>query len=367
MQIVSVKSQNALSGVQQNLREGDFVFARVLKNLGGGNYLISFAGGRFAARSAQSLVQGQTFRAQISLAGGSVALKIVSGQNAQGGDNLVKTFSALSPEAREFLAALGLPADSVSAKILQSMMQQGAKLDPRLMQKVRRLSQKFKGRESEAAEAALALEEKGVDSESLALDQIMGALDGDESQKGQDGQNAQGQEGGGQDQNGSQGQKDGQASDYGQILGEVKRFFSFAENFPQEKIDGLAVFNHLRGKGEAGQKGWVFFPFEYTIAGDGQKGAEEGKGALRLYLDYEKRSLEKMVINFKSICANFYFVVYLEGKKVRKLIVSGADQKNLEELKNSFGRDVKVEAADLEEISTFGAEDLPIFGVEGFA
>lgn len=365
MQIISVKSQGALSGVQQNLREGDFVFARVLKNLGGGNYLISFSGGRFAARSTQNLVQGQTFRAQISLAGGSVALKIVSGQNAQGGDNLVKTFSALSPEAREFLAALGLPADSVSAKILQSMMQQGAKLDPRLMQKVRRLSQKFKGRESEAAEAALALEEKGVDSESLALDQIMDALDGGEG--GEAGQNAQGQEGGGQDQNVSQGPKDGQASGYGQILGEVKRFFSFAENFPQEKIDGLAVFNHLRGKGEAGQKGWVFFPFEYKVSGESQNGAEEGKGTLRLYLDYEKRSLEKMAISFKSICANLFFVVYLKDKKVRKLIVSGAGQENLEELRNSFGRDVKVEVADLDEISTFGVEDLPIFGVEGFA
>ncbi|MBR5095921.1 MAG: hypothetical protein IK094_02310, partial [Treponema sp.] len=191
------------------------------------------------------------------------------------------------------------------------------------------------------------------------------ALDGKEGGEGQAGQNAQGQEGGQED--GSQGQNNGQAFDYAQILGEVKRFFSFAEGLSQEKIDGLALFNHLRGKGESGQKGWVFFPFEYQIKGGPQNEAEEGKGALRLYLDYEKRSLEKMVINFKSICANLFFALYLEGKKVRKLIVSGAGQENLEELKNSFGRDVKVEVADLEEISTFGAEDLPIFGVEGFA
>lgn len=365
MQIVSVKSQSALSGVQKNLREGDFVFARVLKNLGGGNYLVSFAGGRFAAMSAQNLVAGQTFKAQVFLESGGLVLKIVPGGDAQGGgENFVKAFSALSPEAQEFLAALGLPADNVSARILQHLTQSGSKLDARLMQKVRRLAQRFKGREAEAAEAALALEEKGVDSESSALDQIMDALGGKE------GGEAGSQEGGqqdGQDQKDSKAQEQGQACDYAQILGEVKRFFSFAEGLSQEKIDGLALFNHLRGKGETGQKGWVFFPFEYQIKGGPQDEAEEGKGTLRLYLDYERRSLEKMVINFKSICANLFFALYLKDKKVRKLIVSGAGQENLEELKNSFGRDVKVEVADLEEISTFGAEDLPIFGVEGFA
>ena len=329
--------------------------------------MVSFAGGRFVARSTQNLVAGQTFKAQISLSADGVVLKMVPSANeAGGGENLVKAFSALSPEAGEFLAALGLPVDSVSAKILQAMTQQGAKLDPRLMQKVRRAALKFKGRETEAAEAALALEEKGMDCESAALDQIMDALEGKEGSA--DGEPSN-QNGGGQEDS-SQGPESGQSNavDYGQILAEVKRFFSFAESGAlQKNADGLALFNHLRGKGQSGQNGWVFFPFEYQIKGGSQNEAEKGTGDLRLYLDYEKGSLEKMVINFKSICAKMFFALYLENKKVRKLIVSGADQKNLEELKNSFGRDVKVEVADLEDVSAFGAEDLPIFGVEGFA
>ncbi|MBO4546495.1 MAG: hypothetical protein J5700_02850 [Treponema sp.] len=344
--------------------------------------MVSFAGGRFAARSAQSLVEGQTFRAQISLQGQSVALKIAGGQGlqAQGGEALVKAFDAMSPEAREFLAALGLPADSVSAKILQAMIQQGAKLDSRLMQKVRRAALKFAGREAEAAEAALALEEKGIDCESAALDQIMDALEGGEAdgqpdQDGQEGQNgSQGQE---SDAAGQNGQESG-AADWRQILGEVKRFFCFAENLAQngalfdgdpsqQKVDALAVFNHLRGGGQGGQKGWVLFPFEYGVANAPKDEQAQGKGTLRLYLDYEKRSLEKMAISFKSVCANLFFVVYLENKKVRKIVVCGAGQESLEGLKNSFGLDVKVEAADFEKVSTFGAEDLPIFGVEGFA
>ena len=384
------------------MREGDFVFARVLKNLGGGNYLVSFAGGRFAAKSAQNLVAGQTFRAQISLAGGSVALKIIPGAADQGGENLVKAFSVLSPEASEFLAALGLPADGVSAKILQSMTQGGFKIDARFMQKIRRLAQKFKGRESQAAEAALALEEKGVDSDSAALDQIMDALEGRAGQEGQAGQNASANQKGGRDDSGqtnnggAAGQESAavQGADYQQILGEVKRFFDFAAGMAglanpgdsgasgvaltEQNAGALALFNHLRGGDGSAQKekkGWLLFPFEYQINSDKNSSAEEGNGALRLYLDYEKSSLEKIVINFKSICANLYFALYLESKKVQKLIISSDDKKsldligqeNLQTLAKSLGLASKIEIADFDKFSTFGAEDLPIFGVEGFA
>lgn len=409
MQIVSVKSQGALSGVQQNLREGDFVFARVLKNLGGGNYLVSFAGGRFAAKSAQNLVAGQTFRAQISLAGQNVALKIIPGAAEQGGENIVKAFSVLSPEASEFLAALGLPVDGVSAKILQSMTQSGFKLDARFMQKIRRLAQKFKGRESEAAEAALALEEKGVDSDSAALDQIMDALEGRGGQESQDGAANQdasdNQNGGRPDNDGAAGQEGaasqnastGQGADYERIFAEVKRFFDFAAGFggatglanpgdsgdaaaalTEQNAGALALFNHLRGgDGSARQerKGWLLFPFEYQINSDKNSPVEDGKGALRLYLDYEKAQVEKMTINFKSICANLFFALYFESKKVRKLIISSDDKKsldligqeNLETLAKSLGLASEIQIADFDNFSAFGAEDLPVFGVEGFA
>jgi len=364
--------------------------------------LVSFAGGRFAAKSAQNLVAGQTFRAQISLAGGSVALKIISGAADQGGENLVKAFSVLSPEASEFLAALGLPADGVSAKILQSMTQGGFKIDARFMQKIRRLAQKFKGRESQAAEAALALEEKGVDSDSAALDQIMDALEGRAGQEGQAGQNASANQNGGRDDSGqtnnggAEGQESAavQGADYQQILGEVKRFFDFAAGMAglanpgdsgasgvaltEQNAGALALFNHLRGGDGSAQKekkGWLLFPFEYQINSDKNSSAEEGNGALRLYLDYEKSSLEKIVINFKSICANLYFALYLESKKVQKLIISSDDKKsldligqeNLQTLAKSLGLASKIEIADFDKFSTFGAEDLPIFGVEGFA
>ena len=158
------------------MREGDFVFVRVLKNLGGSNYSVSFAGGRFSVMSERVLTPGETFRAQISLAGGKVLLTpTVNGGAAPG---------VLSPESAGFLQGMGLAADAAGQRILQFLTQNGERLDGALMQKALRLAKKFKGRESAAAEAALALEEKGIESDSPALDKIMDLLGGGESKGG---------------------------------------------------------------------------------------------------------------------------------------------------------------------------------------
>ncbi|MBQ6028269.1 MAG: hypothetical protein IJL24_01910, partial [Treponema sp.] len=93
------------------------------------------------------------------------------------------------------------------------------------------------------------------------------------------------------------------------------------------------------------------------------------------YLDYENASVDKMLINFKSICANVFFALYFKNKKVEKLVVSSQDKSALQEMKleslrslaDSIGQGVKLELLDFEKFSTFGTEDLPFFGVEGFA
>ncbi len=320
--------------------------------------MVSFAGGRFSARSAQSLFEGQTFRAQISLAANGVQLKILSSEQAGGGQNFVQAFSAQGQETADFLAALGLPPDNLSGRILQFLTQSERRIDARLMQKVRRLAQKFKGREIEAAEAALVLEEKGIDSEA-ALDLIMAALE----QGAEDGKNG----GAFEDDENDLPERD-------EIALEVKRFFLDSLLSAKTEPGALALFNHLRSSKENGGKTWTLFPFEYKIAAQGSQRGEEGRGVLRLFLDVEKSSLEKLVINFKSGSANLFFAVYFEGKAVRRLVLScddkktldGMDESLLESLSESFGG-VDVELADGEEFSKFGAENLPLFSVEGFA
>lgn len=340
MRIAIVQSQAALSGVQQNLREGDFVFVKTLKNLGGGKYTVSFAGGRFDVMSERALREGQSFRAQVSFAGGKVLLAPVQ-TGAQG--------------AAAFLQSQGLEADGLAQRIMQFLAQSGSRLDPALMQKVRRASQKFRGRETEAAESALVLEEKGIDSESAALEKLMDLLDGDGSgSQGRD--DLQGQNGGadfGQDKNLGQGQEGARNGDAAQNQNEAQGQESAA-------LDGADFLRSLNDK-----KGWAFFPYEFLGSG----------GVIRARLDREKNAVEKMIVNYKSSGANIYFSVYFNDKKEPRAVKVWASQEAMQEklrselpaLKAAFGADVKVEAVSARSASAFGVEDLPLLGVEAFA
>lgn len=180
VQNVAIHSQSALSGLQRSVREGASLFVRILQNQGGGRYLASFAGGRFLVKSDAALKAGDTFRARVRVANGKIFLLPQNGGGKILGANAisVQNFSFQSHEVSAFLASFGLPADCVSQKILQFLMQSGARLDSALMKKVRRLATKFGGREIEAAENALILEQKGFDSEDF-LEEIMELLGGD--------------------------------------------------------------------------------------------------------------------------------------------------------------------------------------------
>lgn len=180
VQQVAIHSQSALSGLQQSVREGASLFVRILQNQGGGTYLASFAGGRFLVKSGGALKPGETFRAQVKIADGKLFLLPHKGGGTVSGAKAisVQNFTFQSPEASALLSSFSLPADGVSQKILQFLMQRGARLDSALMKKARRLAAKYAGREIDAAESALLLEQKGFDSDDF-LEEIMDLLDGD--------------------------------------------------------------------------------------------------------------------------------------------------------------------------------------------
>ena len=347
------------------MREGDFVFVRVLKNLGGGNYSVSFAGGRFNVLSERALSAGETFRAQVSFLDGKVLL------------TPEKSLQAF--EGAALLSGFGLAADGVGERILQFLTQSGAKLDAALMQKARRLAQKFKGREAAAAEAVLALEEKGIDSDSLALDALMDFVDGGAGGRGafdlaDDGKSGEG--------------KSSSAPaeiDCGQIAAELKRYFKFIlesaalrgdDSGSEIKDEGsfLAFFNQKAGASNSAKgKGWLFFPFEIENA---REDSILGRGGvIRLYSDFEKKVTEKMIVNFKGYGGNIFFALYFEKDKSVSAIHLCADGKSLEEklkaslglLKAAFGGSVKAEIIPYENFSPFGVKDAPVYGVEAFA
>ena len=420
VQNVAIHSQTALSGIQRSVREGDFLFVRILQNQGGGKYLASFAGGRFFVKSDFPLKAGETFRAQVKIVNGKFFLLPQNGSGKISGANAisVQNFNFQSPEASAFLASLGLPADGVSQKILQFLMQNGARLDPALMKKARRLAAKFAGREIDAAESAILLEQKGFDSDDI-LEEIMELLGGDF----QEGENENPREENSSDENSGENSAEKKSDSYSkndtilenaalhkisdlennyefflkQCADEIKNFFSSArvgdfqgdakndfalrnsdfgandffsgKNF---KKNFLAFFNHKAAKNfSQGKKNWIFMPFEFEINSlrkDGED-ALRGAGVFRICVDLEKNHAEKISVNFKFAGKDLRFVLCFKGKKVCRVLFSFEGGANFaaESLSRIFGDGVEVRAISPEEFSAFGTEDFPLSSVEGFA
>lgn len=401
VQNVAIHSQTALSGIQRSVREGDFLFVRILQNQGGGKYLASFAGGRFFVKSDFPFKAGENFRAQVKIVNGKFFLLPQNGSGKISGANAisVQNFNFQSPEASAFLASLGLPADGVSQKILQFLMQSGARLDPALMKKARRLAAKFAGHEIDAAESAILLEQKGFDSDDF-LEEIMELLGGDF----QKGENENPREENSSDENSNENsaeKKSDSDSKNGAILEnaalhkisdlenncefflkqcaeEIKNFFSSAlvGDFQGcEKENFLAFFNQKAAKNfSQGKKNWIFLPFEFEMNSLRKNGEDvlRGAGVFRICVDLEKNLAEKISVNFKFAGKNLRFVLCFKDKKVCRVLFSfegeGSDaDSSAESLARIFGEGVEVRAISPEEFSAFGTEDFPLSSVEGFA
>lgn len=430
VQNVAIHSQTALSGIQKNVREGDFLFVRILQNQGGGKYLASFAGGRFFVKSDFPLKAGETFRAQVKIVNGKFFLLPQNGSGKISGANAisVQNFNFQSPETSAFLASLGLPADGVSQKILQFLMQSGARLDPALMKKARRLAAKFAGREIDAAESAILLEQKGFDSDDF-LEEIMELLGGDF----QEGENENPREENSSDENSGENSAEKKAASdskndailenaesHGdldaenncefflkQCAEEIKNFFSSAlvgdfqgdakhdfalrnSDFKNSdfgssdffsgadsKKNFLAFFNHKAAKDfSQGKKNWIFLPFEFEMNSARKNGEDalSGTGVFRIYVDMEKNRVEKISVNFKFAGKDLRFVLCFKDKKVCRVLFSLEGEgcadfaaSSAESLSRIFGEGVEVCAISPEEFSAFGTENFPLSSVEGFA
>lgn len=363
--------------------------------------MASFAGGRFFVKSDFPFKAGENFRAQVKIVNGKFFLLPQNGSGKISGANAisVQNFNFQSPEASAFLASLGLPADGVSQKILQFLMQSGARLDPALMKKARRLAAKFAGHEIDAAESAILLEQKGFDSDDF-LEEIMELLGGDF----QKGENENPREENSSDENSNENsaeKKSDSDSKNGAILEnaalhkisdlenncefflkqcaeEIKNFFSSAlvGDFQGcEKENFLAFFNQKAAKNfSQGKKNWIFLPFEFEMNSLRKNGEDvlRGAGVFRICVDLEKNLAEKISVNFKFAGKNLRFVLCFKDKKVCRVLFSfegeGSDaDSSAESLARIFGEGVEVRAISPEEFSAFGTEDFPLSSVEGFA
>lgn len=329
---IFIHSQVALPKEYSNfLKEGNSILVRILKQNSPNSYLASFVGGRFPIKSNIPLQVGSRFMAKVSFKNGVLNLvktnDISVEKNQNQNQNVVQRFTNLSPEVSNILMSLGLPVDSVSKMLLQTMIMSGAKINTQKMNKARNAAMKFPGREEEASEAALILIDKGIEP---SEENIQDVLTGFSIESGKT----------------STELANSQLYDVKEIEEELKKYWNsivhdesnakdelFVEKNSNDckQYGFLSVFNHLASlkvkeelinefnlnsnknddKKHSQEQdflySWVILPFDFQF--NKGKSICKGNGVFRVFLDFDKKNVKKVVINFNIVGKNWNFVV----------------------------------------------------------
>ena len=166
-----------------SLREGSFVFVRVLDRKSDGNYTVSFAGNRFSVSSEKTLSVGDAFPAKLSTDGKKLILipdysRLSNNSKNFEMSNTVKMSDLSNIEIAQYFTSMGLVPDELSMRIVSFMQQMGIRVDADKALFIRDIASKFPGREQEAAEAVAILEEKGLPVTKEAVEKLMQMIDG---------------------------------------------------------------------------------------------------------------------------------------------------------------------------------------------
>ena len=197
---------------------------------------------------------------------------------------------------------LGLSADAVTTRILHQMKQLEMKFDSKLINKVKNLALKFKGKELKVSELLLLLEEKEINFTEEELLNLLAQIE-DYSE-----------------QNKNQNQK--------------------------EKFKELNKFNEKK-------RNWIFLPFEFVSYNDNVL----GNGILKLLLGVNLKIIE--MVNIETVYKNheYNFSLLFENKKCSKIYFNIPEMKYnkidifIDMLKSKIGKNVQIEYKEKEELS----------------
>ena len=253
----------------QLLKEGSSVLVRVIGDRGGGKYEGSVAGVRVQLSSSKALRPGDTFVGSLGIKNGTI---VITPKNLTG--EIALNFNEVSQnQLFSFLESLGLPADNISASILQSFKQMNLKMDSVLANKIRNLALRFAGKEKSAAEILTLLAQKGLEADDEEINELLALLQGNEAR----------------------------AAD---------EAFQHQKNSKEDKKSKNKLINRINSKNGA----WYLLPFELIQLGEVQQVL--GRGIIRLLYDSSKAlKLLKLDCNYNN--RDYLFSLFYEGKKLK--------------------------------------------------
>lgn len=265
------------------IADGQKIRVTVLKNNGDGTSLVSFGGGKFNVKCQRNFEPGQTFEAKVVDSGGKILLQ------PEGEKVFASSFV-------RFMEANGLVPDQITAKVFEFMEQSGVRIDKKILQKSRSVALNFPGKEKAAAEIACMLLEKGIEPTEEKVGQLLLYLDVTE------GTDPNGKGAGSSEERESATEEEGDDEDF------LKGFYSV---LPCKKSGILAFLNHF--KNPESSKHWVVLPYEW------QQKENRARGFIKLLLDTELKTTEKIQISCEISCKKYYFVLYYGNSKVKEV------------------------------------------------
>lgn len=308
----------------QGLGGDGFAFMRVVAQTSPGSYKISLGGRLLEARSNLILEPGTFLRVEIRTMAGQVQL-VPEFTRPQALPQLLRftegSFQAgdIPQRLAQNLAALGLPVDGVSGRLFSMMQQLGLRFDGKRMQRAYRIASHFPGRESQAAEVALMLLERGVEADSAMVASLLSMMLGDGG-----GFRQQQQEDAWEDK---ASQEDtaglvsgGPVEDFGGLQWLVEELYGCPVAFlgdsspkdtslhdsslkiPSLKGGLLTMMNHIA----TGILHWLVVPFSLPLEASGN----ELLGTIRVLLNLDSKKLLKICVTAQSPSSQYAFIVY---------------------------------------------------------
>lgn len=370
--VVVQKSALAQNSSARTLGEGDSIYVRVIKNQGGGKYIVSLGGKRFELSSTIKLNEGETFPAKIRIESQKIFLVQQSGTEIRKSvlENLEGLFSSdgkiLNPEIVKYFENLSLFPDFVNYSLLQTMKYLGLNFSHQAFTKARQIAFRFKGKESEAAKTALILIQKGIEPSEENVRAILSSdsedsecpdsedlnekknffesealKDSEEFEKSEYSENRDffsGQEF--SDKKKFRSENNSENDEY---LNLEKRIFSALKFFfdsllkgekPQKNPQGLlSLFNHSGFKKTGFSEGgsWIKVPVEFVFFQNGEN--KSAFGEICFFIKSETKKAEKFACRINFFEKIYKFVLSFKGNS-KKIYVS--ENLDVSELKNTF-------------------------------
>ncbi|MFI3257818.1 MAG: hypothetical protein R3Y36_05940 [Spirochaetales bacterium] len=310
--IYSVLPNSNVTSSSHVLQNQSNVFVRVLGSEAAGEYTVSFAGQRVKVFSERQLMPGSGFQAKISMQDGKIFLTPESLQNTANSDNAVQKFSSMiagnsSERLATFLQQLGLPVDSVSLRIVQFFQSAGIKFNIGSAKKARAVGLQFPGKEDEATETALFLEQKGILADEDSVNTLPGFLYGKHDERKKSDKSPQDI-----DENADKSQKTSHIDEITQDTETVqKKTHSFLDELYDNPGDvlqrqsGLLTFiNHRYSH----SLHWIILPFDYNTDN------RIISGNIRFLIDFEKKFTKKIAVFANCTGKNYTFLLHCDNK-----------------------------------------------------